>query len=466
MTPTPTLAEVEHATGQSLEQAPTENQGRVWDESSSWPVTRLAAWSMTLLLAAGFCIPAASHLDGAPWLLLVGVLPTTVSARALFEALESAAHRASAIAHVAVAIATSLLATTLLMAAGRILGIDWSISTWILTAAATSVTLGSARALRAIEIRVWHELRRIYFVGSEERFRDLANEVRDRNDRQLVGARLLTSGDRPAADPSLLADVVDSRATVLVLDEATHAAALAEPLARLRSTRLAMRGLVAYYEHEFKKIPLHRLNPGSLCCELDLGASRRAYVALRGALEPLLALVLLIVLSPVLLVTAALVRLTCGSPVLYRQLRVGKDGTPFTLIKLRTMTQGAEQPATWASSEAHRVTKVGKHLRRYRLDELPQLWNVVRGDLALVGPRPEQVAIVERLAGEVPSYDARHCIRPGMTGWAQVNLGYEGSVAGALSKLRHDLYYVKHRGPRLDALILWLTLKAVLAGRG
>ena len=105
-------------------------------------------------------------------------------------------------------------------------------------------------------------------------------------------------------------------------------------------------------------------------------------------------------------------------------------------------------------------------MRRFRIDELPQLWNVLRGDLALIGPRPEQVPIVERLVNEIPYYNARHCIRPGLTGWAQVTLGYGGSFDGTLAKLQCDLYYIKHRSLRLDALIVWLTLRTVLAGRG
>jgi lipopolysaccharide/colanic/teichoic acid biosynthesis glycosyltransferase len=126
----------------------------------------------------------------------------------------------------------------------------------------------------------------------------------------------------------------------------------------------------------------------------------------------------------------------------------------------------AEETAAWAPSQTHRVTPIGQFLRRFRLDELPQLWNVIRFDLALIGPRPEQVTIAERLEREVPFYNARHCIRPGLTGWAQVNLGYAGSVEGTVAKLQHDLYYIKHASPRLDALILWKTLRTILAARG
>jgi lipopolysaccharide/colanic/teichoic acid biosynthesis glycosyltransferase len=136
--------------------------------------------------------------------------------------------------------------------------------------------------------------------------------------------------------------------------------------------------------------------------------------------------------------------------------------------KFRSMRDHAELESgpVWAARGDPRRTLVGRFIRRFSLDELPQLWNILRGDLALVGPRPEQVPIVERLDQELPHYNARHCIRPGLTGWAQVNLGYGGSVDGTIAKLQRDLYYVKHQSLRLDALIIWLTLRAVLAGRG
>jgi lipopolysaccharide/colanic/teichoic acid biosynthesis glycosyltransferase len=175
----------------------------------------------------------------------------------------------------------------------------------------------------------------------------------------------------------------------------------------------------------------------------------------------------LLISLPFLLLASLAIRLTSPGPALFRQTRIGRGGSQFKLRKLRTMSVEAENertPADWAASHAHRITPVGRVLRRFRLDELPQLWNVLRGELALVGPRPEQVPIAERLGREIPFYTARHSVRPGLTGWAQVNLGYAGSLEGTMAKLQRDLYYVKHAGWRLDLLILWLTLKAILAG--
>jgi lipopolysaccharide/colanic/teichoic acid biosynthesis glycosyltransferase len=222
---------------------------------------------------------------------------------------------------------------------------------------------------------------------------------------------------------------------------------------------------VSYYESEFKKVPLSELSPTWFLFDISSIHHRRAYRAVRRPTEVLLAAVILLLVSPVLLLVVVAIRLTSAGPALYRQRRVGKGGTEFTLLKLRTM-HGTDTVPAWATSQAHRVTSIGRFLRRFRIDELPQLWNVIRGDLALIGPRPEQVPIVERLDRELPHYSARHCIRPGLTGWAQVNLGYMGSIEGTIAKLQRDLYYVKHQSLRLDGLILWLTLQAVIAGRG
>jgi lipopolysaccharide/colanic/teichoic acid biosynthesis glycosyltransferase len=187
---------------------------------------------------------------------------------------------------------------------------------------------------------------------------------------------------------------------------------------------------------------------------------------MRRAFEIPVVALLLVASLPVLAVAAAAIKLSGRGPVLYRQQRVGRGGVPITLIKLRTMIPAADSVCEWAPSQEDRVTPVGQVLRRFRVDELPQLWNVITGELALIGPRPEQVPISERLEHELVHYKARHCIRPGITGWAQVNLGYAGSVEGTAAKLQRDLYYVKHSNLRLDGLILWLTLKAVIAGRG
>jgi exopolysaccharide biosynthesis polyprenyl glycosylphosphotransferase len=154
-----------------------------------------------------------------------------------------------------------------------------------------------------------------------------------------------------------------------------------------------------------------------------------------------------------------------GGPGFFRQTRIGEGGRPFTVYKLRTMRPGASEVAQWASEEDPRVTRLGRVLRRTHLDELPQLINVLRGEMTLVGPRPEQPEFVDRLEQTVPYYSRRHLIRPGITGWAQVRCGYAGSDLGSAWKLCHDLYYLKHRSFALDVAIIAETMRTLVADR-
>jgi lipopolysaccharide/colanic/teichoic acid biosynthesis glycosyltransferase len=165
---------------------------------------------------------------------------------------------------------------------------------------------------------------------------------------------------------------------------------------------------------------------------------------------------------------ALAVKLTSPGPVLYRQKRVGRYGLVFDCYKFRTMRADAEAEGgpTWAGDGDPRITPVGRVLRRTRLDEIPQLWNVLRGDMGFVGPRPERPEFVEWLSREIPYYHLRHIIRPGITGWAQVRYQYGASLEESKEKLRYDLYYIKNISLSLDLLILLQTTKIVLLGRG
>ena len=168
-----------------------------------------------------------------------------------------------------------------------------------------------------------------------------------------------------------------------------------------------------------------------------------------------------------MLLTAIAVWLESGSPILYRQERVGGNGRVFTLNKFRSMRRNAEQGTpVWARAVDDRVTRVGRFIRKTRIDELPQLWNVLRGDMSLVGPRPERPFFVAQLAEQFSFYPHRHAVKPGITGWAQVKYPYGASMKDALEKLRYDLYYVKHVSVLFDLTILFDTVKVVLFGRG
>jgi lipopolysaccharide/colanic/teichoic acid biosynthesis glycosyltransferase len=176
----------------------------------------------------------------------------------------------------------------------------------------------------------------------------------------------------------------------------------------------------------------------------------------------------LVVIAPVMGLLAIAVRLTSHGPALYRQERVGVNGKVFTVLKLRSMRADAEEAtgAVWASRGDTRVTSLGSFLRRTRLDEVPQLWNILRGEMSLVGPRPERPEFVHGLEAQIPFYGARHVVKPGLTGWAQVRYTYGASVEDAMEKLQYDLYYIKNLSFSFDLFIMFETLKTVALRRG
>jgi sugar transferase (PEP-CTERM system associated) len=188
----------------------------------------------------------------------------------------------------------------------------------------------------------------------------------------------------------------------------------------------------------------------------------------KRVLDLLIATALLVLTLPLMLLVALLIRSDSRGPVFYRQERVGLGGRVFTLYKFRSMREDAEaagQPR-WAAQADPRITRIGRVIRYTRIDELPQLLNVLRGDMSMIGPRPERPYFVEMLAAAIPLYSARHWVKPGITGWAQVNAPYGASVEGAREKLTYDLYYIKRRGFLLDMLILLRTLRVVFLQEG
>lgn len=176
---------------------------------------------------------------------------------------------------------------------------------------------------------------------------------------------------------------------------------------------------------------------------------------------------LVVISSPLMLLAALAIRLETPGPVIYRQERVGRGGRVFTCLKFRSMGVDAERNGpVWASTGDARVTRVGRFIRKTRIDELPQLWNVLRGEMSFVGPRPERPVFVEQLRAQVPFYEVRHSVKPGLTGWAQVRYSYGASVEDACRKLQFDLYYVKNNSLFLDVLILLETIRVVLFREG
>ena len=211
-----------------------------------------------------------------------------------------------------------------------------------------------------------------------------------------------------------------------------------------------------------QRIEIEKLAPDWLRTANGVGC-RPAVQAARRVFDVVASLALLVLALPVLALTPLLIRLESRGPALYRQARVGRNGAVFTMLKFRSMRTDAESggPA-WAAADDPRVTRIGGFLRRSRIDELPQLLNVLRGEMSLVGPRPERPHFVPELAREIPYYRDRTAIKPGITGWAQVNYPYGASIEDARAKLTYDLYYVRHRSLMLDLRILLATVRVVL----
>lgn len=238
-------------------------------------------------------------------------------------------------------------------------------------------------------------------------------------------------------------------------------------LVELRLLGVEVEEATSFFESASGKIAVEAMLPSWLIFSEGFRTS-----ALRSALKRVadifLSLLLLFVTAPLIVLTALLVRTTSRGPVLYRQVRLGMNGKDVALLKFRSMVEDAEAQSgpTWAEQDDRRITVVGRIMRPLRIDELPQLFNVLRGEMSFVGPRPERGHFVHQLEEQIPYYGLRMTVRPGITGWAQVNYPYGASVEDALEKLKYDLYYIKNNNLLLDLWIVLKTVKVVLVGQG
>jgi exopolysaccharide biosynthesis polyprenyl glycosylphosphotransferase len=240
-----------------------------------------------------------------------------------------------------------------------------------------------------------------------------------------------------------------------------------QDLLEIRFTGVLIEDAADTYEMAMRRVCSRKIQPSQLIFSSVLGPRPQA-IALQNFYSLLLGLVCLILALPFMLFTAIAVKLSSKGPVLYRQRRVGLNGRVFTLYKFRSMYVDAEARtgAVWASVGDPRITPAGRWLRKLRLDELPQLWNVMMGDMGIVGPRPERPEFVELLAHQIPYYRQRLAVKPGITGWAQINHKYGDTEFDAMIKLEYDLYYIKNVAPALDFYIIFHTLKVMLLSRG
>jgi exopolysaccharide biosynthesis polyprenyl glycosylphosphotransferase len=242
-----------------------------------------------------------------------------------------------------------------------------------------------------------------------------------------------------------------------------------ERLVRTQFQRTRVYTLESFYEAHWRHVPIQMIDP---FWPLQMGfqlARISPYHYLKRLCDIVAATVLLVISSPLMVIAWGLIRLTSKGPAIFKQVRVGREGQPFTAYKFRTMKLSPESDEAddlYTRENDLRVTRVGRWLRKLRIDELPQLWNVFKGDISLIGPRAEWIKCVERYEKRIPFYHFRHLVKPGITGWAQVNYPYGESEEDAVAKLQYDLYYIRHYSLKLDAMIVLKTVHTMLFGKG
>jgi exopolysaccharide biosynthesis polyprenyl glycosylphosphotransferase len=317
--------------------------------------------------------------------------------------------------------------------------------------------------------------RRVLILGSGRLAVALVSEIESRRSQRYVVAGLVD--DVPPVDPAdaerwagpsdRLSEIVrrirPSEIIVAVDDRRDHL-----PLRSLLDSRV--RGTIVedgleFYERLTGKMAIEALTPGSLILGSGFRNRRFSRTLARG-LSLAGAAVGLVVVAPLLALAALAIKLDSRGPIFFIQARSGSDGRPFSLLKLRTMHACTDSSSEWAQDNAHRITRVGKWLRRFRIDELPQLLNVLRGDMNLIGPRPHPVRNQAIFLEHIRYYGLRSSVPPGITGWAQVRYGYANNLGEETEKMRYDLYYIKHRSLWLDLRIAVATAGMVLLGRG
>ena len=254
---------------------------------------------------------------------------------------------------------------------------------------------------------------------------------------------------------------------VLALEERRNSLPLND-LLRIKTTGVEVYDFSSFLERETGRVDLDSLNPSWLIFSDGFSSGRRISSAGKRLFDVVVSLVILLLTAPLIVLAALAVKLESRGPVFYRQRRVGLYGQTFDVVKIRSMRVDAEVggKAVWAQKDDPRVTRVGRWLRILRIDELPQAWSVLKGEMSFVGPRPERPQFVADLESRLPYYSERHVVKPGITGWAQINYPYGASVEDAREKLEFDLYYAKNYTPFLDLLILLQTARVILWPEG
>jgi sugar transferase (PEP-CTERM system associated) len=261
--------------------------------------------------------------------------------------------------------------------------------------------------------------------------------------------------------------LLNASEVVLALEERRNALPLKD-LLRIKTTGVHVNEISTFLERETGRVDLQSVNPSWLIFSDGFSSGRMLSSVFKRLFDIAASALLLTLTAPVILLTAIAIKLESKGPAFYRQRRVGLYSVGFDCIKLRSMRQDAEigGQAVWAEKDDPRITRIGRFIRKVRIDELPQTWSVLKGEMSFVGPRPERPQFVDDLEQQLPYYAERHMVKPGITGWAQINYPYGASIEDSRQKLEYDLYYAKNYSPFLDILILLQTIRVVLWPEG
>lgn len=322
-------------------------------------------------------------------------------------------------------------------------------------------------------------IRKVLIVGNPSDSADVLRTLEENNARvssnisDVVELSSLLDDDKLEKvdlNPSHFSQIVQQHGfteIVVTSRERRNGAIPMQMLLELRLRGYGIQDLVSFYERELGLIKIDHLRPSWLVFNHGFEQST-ARALVKRAFDVLFSLGLLLFAAPVMLIAALAILIETGRPVFFKQTRCGAFGRPYEILKFRSMRQDAEKDGKprWASRSDSRITPLGNFLRKTRIDELPQLLNVLAGDMSFVGPRPERPFFVDQLAEKIPYYALRHDVKPGVTGWAQVRLPYGSTVEAAARKLEYDLYYVKNNSPFFDLIILFETVQVVLRAKG
>ncbi len=319
---------------------------------------------------------------------------------------------------------------------------------------------------------------RIMIVGSGSLAKNIVKEIVERVDTGFKVIGFITENPERVGEKLVNPSIIGDQTQILDIAKREKVdriiVALEERRGKFPDAQLLeckMRGIaveegIEFYEHLTGRLQVESLRPSFLIFSDGFKKSELT-MSVKRVTGFTLSMIGLIFLSPLILVISILIKIDSHGPVFYKQKRVGKRGKIFKLLKFRSMVDNAETNGpVWAENDDKRITRVGRWIRKWRLDEVPQMFNVIKGDMAFVGPRPERPYFVEQLRKEIPFYDQRFSVKPGVTGWAQIKYRYGASKEDALEKLKYDLYYIKNLSPFFDLLIIFETIKVVLFGKG